>query len=450
MTMQRESGEMDILIRGGTVLTMSGDSGIVHGAVVGIKGEKIAFVEKDEEPPSRRYQARDVMEARGCLILPGLVNTHTHLPMVAFRGMADDLPLMEWLSRHIFPAEAKYVNRQMVYDTARLAIAEMILSGTTTFCDGYFYESGIARAAMECGMRAVPSAGFIDLPFPDSPDPSNHTGIAGKYLARWKDRSPLITPALFCHSPYTCKPETIRVVKEAARKAGVPFLTHLAETKEEVRITKELYGLTPVRHLHRLGVLDEKTIAIHAVWVDDEEIEILGDCGVKVSHCPESNMKLASGICPLTKLIGRGIAVGLGTDGAASNNDLDMFGEMDKAAKVDKVVRMDPTIMGAETVLRMATIDGAAVLGLEKEIGSLEPGKRADIIILDTRKPHLTPLYNPYSHIVYSASGADVKTAIINGKVVMRDRRLTTLDVDEAMAKVVEIADAIKKDLPSS
>ncbi len=446
MTMNLESGDMDILIRGGTVLTMSGGGEIIHNAVIGIKGDKIAFAEKNEESSSRLYRARNTMDASGSLILPGLVNTHTHLPMVAFRGMADDLPLMEWLSRHIFPAEAKYVNRQMVYDTARLAIAEMILSGTTTFCDGYFYESGIARAAMECGMRAVPSAGFIDLPFPDSPDPANHTGIAWKYLARWKDRSTLITPALFCHSPYTCKPETIRIVKEAARKAGVPFLIHLAETQEEVRITRELYGLTPVRHLHRLGVLDEKTIAIHAIWVDDEEIDILGDCGVKVSHCPESNMKLASGICPLTKLIDRGIAVGLGTDGAASNNDLDMFGEMDKAAKVDKVMRMDPTIMGAETVLRMATIGGAEVLGLEKEIGSIEPGKRADIIILDTKKPHLTPLYNPYSHIVYSASGADVKTSIINGRVVMKDRRLTTLDVDEAMAKVAKIADAIKKD----
>jgi 5-methylthioadenosine/S-adenosylhomocysteine deaminase len=446
MTMNLESGDMDILIRGGTVLTMSGGGEIIHNAVIGIKGDKIAFAEKNEESSSRLYRARNTMDASGSLILPGLVNTHTHLPMVAFRGMADDLPLMEWLSRHIFPAEAKYVNRQMVYDTARLAIAEMILSGTTTFCDGYFYESGIARAAMECGMRAVPSAGFIDLPFPDSPHPANHTAIAWKYLARWKDRSTLITPALFCHSPYTCKPETIRIVKEAARKAGVPFLIHLAETQEEVRITRELYGLTPVRHLHRLGVLDEKTIAIHAIWVDDEEIDILGDCGVKVSHCPESNMKLASGICPLTKLIDRGIAVGLGTDGAASNNDLDMFGEMDKAAKVDKVMRMDPTIMGAETVLRMATIGGAEVLGLEKEIGSIEPGKRADIIILDTKKPHLTPLYNPYSHIVYSASGADVKTSIINGRVVMKDRRLTTLDVDEAMAKVAKIADAIKKD----
>jgi 5-methylthioadenosine/S-adenosylhomocysteine deaminase len=446
----RETGDIDILIQGGTVLTMAADGPILHDAVVGIKGDTIAFVEKNGESPACRYRAREVIDARDGLILPGLVNTHTHVPMVAFRGLADDLPLMDWLNHYIFPVESRHVNRQMVYDAARLAIAEMIFSGTTTFCDGYFYESGIARAALECGMRAVPGAGFIDLPFPESPDPSNHTGIAAKFLARWTDRSPLITPALFCHSPYTCKPETIRIVKEAAREAGVPFLIHLAETQSEVRITKELYGLTPVRHLHRLGVLDDRTIAIHAVWVDDEEIDILGDCGVKVSHCPESNMKLASGICPLTKFMDRGIIVGLGTDGAASNNDLDMFGEMDKAAKVDKAARLDPTVMGAETVLRMATIGGAAVLGLEQEIGSLETGKKADIIILDTKRPHLTPLYNPYSQVVYSASGADVRTAIISGKVVMKDRRLITLDVDEAMAKVTQMAAAIKKDLSLS
>jgi len=437
------SGEYDVIIRGGTVLTMSAKGDIIRDAIIGIRGDTIAFVGKSEESNEHRYTAGEALDAGGCLILPGLVNTHTHLPMVAFRGLADDLPLMEWLNNYIFPAETKHVNRQMVHDTARLAIAEMILSGTTTFCDGYFFESEIARAAVECGMRAVASAGFIDIDFPGSSGPTSHGEIAAKYLARWTNRSPLVTPALFCHSPYTCKPETFQVVKMAAREAGVPFLTHLAEAKDEVTITKKLYGLTPVRHLREIGVLDEKTIAIHAVWVDDEEIDILGDCGVKVSHCPESNMKLASGFCPLTKLLDRGVVVGLGTDGAASNNDLDMFGEMDKAAKVDKVVRKDPSIMGAETVLKLATIGGAAVLGLEKEIGSLEPGKKADIIILDTRKPHLTPIYNPYSHIVYAASGSDVKTSIINGRIVMKDRRILTLDVEDAMDRVTQIAATI-------
>jgi len=438
---------LDILIQGGMLLPMSGERPIIEDALIGIRDGRILFVESGRNAKPNDHHAKDTIHAAGSLILPGLVNTHTHVPMVAFRGMADDLPLMDWLQHYIFPLEAKYVNRDMAYRTARLAIAEMILSGTTTFCDGYFYESGVAQAAIDCGMRAVASTGFIDLPFLESPDPTNHSRIAEKFITKWARRSPLITPALFCHSPYTCLPETIRVVKETARKAGVPFLIHLAETREEVAIMKEKYGLSPVRYLHRLGVLDEATIAVHAVWVDDEEIAVLGECGVKVSHCPESNMKLASGICPLTKLLQQGVTVGLGTDSAASNNDLDMFGEMDKAAKVDKVARLDPTVMDAETVLKMATINGARVLGLEKEIGSIEPGKRADIILLDVKKPHLTPLYHPLSHVVYCASGADVATSIIEGRVVMRDRRLTTLDIDEVMESMNELAASIRKDL---
>jgi len=444
--MQEEQRDLDILIRGGILLTMSGEDDPVEDPVIGIRDGKIVFVAKAGSSPLRGDRAKETLDASGSLILPGLVNTHTHSPMVAFRGLADDLPLMDWLHHHIFPVEAKYVNREMVYDASRLAIAEMILSGTTTFCDGYFYVSGVAQAAMDCGIRAVPGAGFLDLPFPDFPDPTNHAGIAEKFIAKWLGRSPLVTPALFCHSPYTCNPETIRVVKEAARKAGVPFLIHVAETREEIAIMLKKHGLTSVRHLQRLGVLDEKTIAIHAVWVDDEEIDILSRCGVKVSHCPESNMKLASGFCPLTKMTDKGIVIGLGTDGAASNNDLDMFGEMDKAAKVDKVARMDPTVMKAETVLKMATIGGARVLGMEKEIGSIEPGKCADIILLDLKKPHLTPLYNPYSHAVYAAAGSDVSTVIVNGKVLLRDRRLTTLDAGEVMGRVEKIAAVIKRD----
>lgn len=444
--MREDPRDLDILIRGGILLTMAGEDDPVEDPVIGIRDGKIVFVRKNGSSSPEGDRAKETLDASGSLILPGLVNTHTHSPMVAFRGLADDLPLMDWLHHHIFPAEAKYVNRDMVYDASRLAIAEMILSGTTTFCDGYFYVSGVAQAAMDCGIRAVPGAGFIDLPFPDSPDPTNRAGIAETFIAKWLGRSPLVTPALFCHSPYTCNPETIRIVKETARQAGVPFLIHVAETRDETDIMLKQHGLTPVRHLQRLGVLDEKTVAIHAVWVDDEEIDILSRYGVKVSHCPESNMKLASGLCPLTKMIDKGIVIGLGTDGAASNNDLDLFGEMDKAAKVDKVARMDPTVMNAETVLKMATIDGARVLGMEQEIGSIEPGKCADIILLDLKKPHLTPLYNPYSHTVYAASGSDVSTVIVNGKVLLRDRRLTTLDAGEAMARVTEIAAAIKRD----
>ncbi len=444
--MNGESREIDLIIRGGTLLTLADGQEPVTDPVIGIQGEWILFVEKGGGTVSRHYRARKTIDASGSLILPGLVNTHTHVPMVAFRGLADDLPLMDWLRHHIFPAESKYVNREMVYDCACLAVAEMILSGTTTFCDAYFHESGVAQAALEAGMRCMLAAGFLDFSFPDSSDPVEQKRVAGAFIAKWTGRSGLITPALFCHSPYTCTPETLRLVKAIAREARVPYLTHLAETREEVKITTERFGLTPVRHLQRLGVLDDETIAVHAVWVDDEEIEILARSGVKVAHCPESNMKLASGFCPLTKLLDRGIVVGLGTDGAASNNDLDMFGEMDKAAKVDKVARMDPTVMNAERVLRMATLDGARVLGLDSRIGSIEPGKLADLILIDLRRPHLTPLYNPYSHAVYSASGADVKTSIINGRIVMEDRRILTMNIDEAMRKVTLIAESIKKD----
>jgi 5-methylthioadenosine/S-adenosylhomocysteine deaminase len=352
---------------------------------------------------------------------------------------------MDWLRHYIFPAEQRYVNREMVYNASRLAIAEMLLSGTTTFCDGYFHESVVARSAIESGMRIMACAAFFDFSFPEPSYKNEHREIALRYIHRWAGRSPLVSPALFCHSPYTCTSETIRTVKATAVDFGVPFFIHLAETRDEVEQVRQMFGQTPVRYLHKLGVLDENTVAVHCVWIDDEEINILGDYGVKVSHCPESNMKLASGICPLTKLTAKGITIGLGTDGAASNNDMDMFGEMDKAAKVDKAARLDPTTMNAKTVVKMATIEGAKVLGLEKQIGSIEPGKYADLIILDLKKPHLTPLYNPYSHLVYCASGADVSVVVINGQVVIKNRCLLTINIDDVMAKITELAEAIKK-----
>jgi 5-methylthioadenosine/S-adenosylhomocysteine deaminase len=364
--------------------------------------------------------------------------------MVCFRGLADDLPLEDWLNNHIFPAESKHVNRNMVYDGSMLAIVEMILSGTTTFCDGYFYESSIARAAIDTGMRAVPSMGFSDLFTPDIHDQSSNIAAAEKFLKKWEGVSPLITPAFFCHSPYTCSPETLRAVKDVSREAGVLYLTHLSETKGETKTIQERYGDTPVRHLEKIGVLDEKTVAVHCNWPDEREIEILADYGVKVSHNPESSMKLAAGIAPISKMLKAGITVGLGTDGCASNNDLDMLREMDTAAKIHKIKSMNPTAMDAETVLKMATIEGAKLLGLEKHTGSIEEGKFADIIMIDMKKPHLTPVYNHYSHMVYAATGSDVSTSIINGKIVMKDRQLLTLNIREAMENVRKIARTIE------
>ncbi len=433
---------LDILIEGGTLLTMSESMNVIENPAIGIKDGKIVFAaEKKDIPGGNTHDAKTVLNAAGSVIMPGLINTHTHLPMVCFRGLADDLPLMEWLNDHIFPAEARFVNRDMVYAGSMLAIAEMILSGTTTFCDAYFYESSVARAAVDSGMRAVISQGFIDLPKQN--DPIKIADIAEKFIYKWQEKSPLIIPSLACHSPYTCSPHTLASIKDIARKCGVVYNIHIAETKEEVAIVKERFGKRPVSYLKDIDVLDSLTLAVHCIWLDDSEIELLRENNVKVSHNPESNMKLAAGCAPVSRMINKGITVSLGTDGCASNNDLDMFREMGTAARLHKVIEMDPTVMDAKTVLRMATISGAKALGLENRIGSIEPGKYADIIIVDMNKPHLTPLYNHYSQIVYAASGPDVKTSIIGGSLVMHERKLLHVDVFSIMGEVKSIAESI-------
>jgi len=441
MDRHKENIELDILIEGGTLLTMSDSMDVIYDPIIGIKDGKIESVTVKDIQHTNSYKAKEVLNASGSVIMPGLINTHTHLPMVCFRGLADDLPLMDWLNNHIFPAEARFVNRDMVYAGSMLAIAEMILSGTTTFCDAYFYESSVAGAAVDSRMRAVVSQGFIDLPNPN--DPAKISAIAERFINKWQGKSPLIVPSLACHSPYACAPETLKRIKDVARKAGVPYNIHVSETKEEVAIIKERFGKRPVQYLRDLNLLDDRTLAVHCNWLDEDEMEILHTFDVKVSHNPESNMKLAAGCAPVPDMIKKGITVGLGTDGCASNNDMDMFGEMDTAAKVHKVIRMDPTVMDAKTVLKMTTINGAKALGLENEIGSIEPGKLADMIIIDMKKPHLTPLYNYYSQLVYAASGSDVKTSIIGGNIVMHERKLLHVDLPSIMHEVRKIAQAI-------
>ncbi len=440
------SAPLDILIQGGKLLTLAEDSRIIEDPLIGIRDGEILFIEEAHAPLVSLYAPKEIINADGYVIIPGLVNTHTHVPMVFFRGLADDLPLMDWLHNHIFPAERKYVNREMVYAGALLGIAEMLLSGTTTFCDGYFFESSVAQAAHESGIRCVAGMGFLDMDVErvTEAEIARHSQAAGKFLSKWLPERPMITPALFCHSPYTCSPQTIRAIKEIARRHALPFLIHLAETSDEKEIIMNRYGNTPVRHLAALGVLDDMTVAVHCNWLDDGEIACLAANRVKVSHNPQSNMKLAAGVGLIPEMLAAGIDVGLGTDGCASNNDHDMFGEMDSAAKLHKVVRKDPSIMDARTVLNMATMGGARVLGLDRRIGSIEVGKKADLIIVDLKKPHLTPVYNICSQLVYAASGADVQTSVINGKIVMRDRQLLTIDVEEVMDKVIRISHDIK------
>ncbi len=432
--------DLDILISGGTLLAMSEQMNIIENCLIGIQDGVIVSIQTKKNQTSSVESAKEIIDASGCVVMPGLINTHTHLPMVAFRGKADDLPLMDWLNNHIFPLEARFVNKNMVYECAMLAMAEMILSGTTTFCDAYFFESSIAEAAQFCSMRAVAAQGFADFATPDNPKYEKMMAAANRFVNRWKPYAPMITPAFFCHSPYTCSPATLVNVKQAAREADILYLTHLLEQRDEIEIIEQRYGKKPVRHLYDLGVLDEKTVAVHCNWLTKEDMEILADTGVGVSHNPESSMKLAAGVAPVAEMLERKINVGLGTDGAASNNDLDMFREMDSAAKIHKVMSLNSTAMSAQTVLQAATIGGAKLLGLEKLIGSIEVGKSADIILIDMNQPHLTPVYNYYSHLVYAARGADVKTSIINGKIVMKERKLLTIDLPKTMDAVNQIA----------
>ena len=437
--------EVDILIKGGTALTLSSERDTIEDCCIAVKDDRITFI-GDAPNGKTPFQAKEIIPAQGCVIMPGLINAHTHAAMVCFRGLADDLPLMDWLKNYIFPAESLNVDEDLVYYGTLLACVEMIKSGTTTFCDGYFFENQAVQAVKEAGMRAVLAQGIIDLPTPDVKDPELNLQIAEEFLLSNADH-PIILPALFCHAAYTCSSQTLKQVKELTLNHGAPYLIHLSESKGEVEQIKNEYGMTPVYYLKDIGVLDRNLIADHCVCLTDDEMDILKECEVKVVHNPESNMKMASGIAPIPELMSRGIPVGLGTDGCASNNNLDMFQEMDTAAKIHKVSKEDPTIMNAKEVVELATIGSASVLGLDHDTGTLEVGKKADIIIINMNKPHLTPLYSIYSHLVYAVSGADVATTIINGKLIMKDRKVLTIDEESVKREVRRIAVKIKKSL---
>jgi 5-methylthioadenosine/S-adenosylhomocysteine deaminase len=420
----------DIFIYNGTVLMLDSRNTLIENGAVAIRGERIAAV--GPEADFQHWETGTKIDADGGLILPGLINTHTHAAMTLFRGLADDLPLMTWLNEHIFPAEAK-LDHDMVRLGTRLACAEMIRSGTTCFCDMYLFEAAVAEAAWECGLRAVVGEVLFDFPSPNYGPIDQGFAYTERLIAQW-DGNPLITIAVEPHSPYLCAPQLLQQAAGLAGKHQLPWIIHLSETQSEVDQIKAKYSRTPVGHLADLGVLGPNLVACHAVYLDEEDIGLLREHDVKVSHNPESNMKLASGIAPVPDLQKAGVCVGLGTDGCASNNNLDLFTEMDMAAKLHKVHRLDPTVMDAATVLSMATRDAARVLGLEKQIGSLEPGKLADVIVVDTRQPHLVPMYAPVSHLVYTVRGSDVRHSIIHGKIVLQDRRLTTIDVEKVMA----------------
>jgi 5-methylthioadenosine/S-adenosylhomocysteine deaminase len=425
---------VDYLIYNGTVLTMDAAGTSLESGGVAVKDGRIVDLGPDVR--LRSCPAGQTLDARGGIIMPGLVNAHTHLPMSLFRGLADDLPLEQWLNEHIFPAEAAHIRPDSVALGARLSAAEMLLGGTTTCCDGYFLAHWIAEAVEEVGLRAVLGQGVIDFPAPGVADPKENIQAAKAFVLSWQGRSEKIRPSIFCHAPYTCSAETLRAAKQAAEEQGVLFQIHVAETRSETRRCREAHGCSPIQYLDRLGVLNRRTLLVHAVWADETDIRIIGEQAACVAHCPESNMKLASGIAPIPDMLAAGVPVALGTDGCASNNDLDLWGEMDAAAKLHKVQRLDSTVMDAGSVLRMATIEGARAIGLDQEIGSLEIGKQADLIVIDTNQPHLAPMYHPRSHLVYAVHAADVRHVLIAGRPVVQDRQLQTIDRDALIREV--------------
>jgi 5-methylthioadenosine/S-adenosylhomocysteine deaminase len=418
--------QVSLLITNGIVVTMDGGSRVLTPGAVAVDGRDIVAVGPSPQIVSA-YRAADTIDADGDVVMPGLINTHTHAPMVLYRGLADDLALMDWLQNYIFPAEAKTVNAAFVRAGTRLAALEMIRSGTTAYVDMYYFEEEIGRATKAAGLRGILGQTIIQFPVPDAKTPAEGLARTERFIREFA-KDDLIVPAVAPHSMYTLDAGTLKAARQMADRERVPLVIHLAETVDEVKIARDRHSTTPVGYLGALGVLGSRTIAAHGVHLTPGDIAMLKQRGVGVSHNPESNMKLASGTAPVPALRAAGVPVGLGTDGAASNNDLDMFEAMRQAALLHKLQSNDPRTLPAPEVLAMATAEGARVIGMERELGSLEPGKRADMIVVSMRSARQTPMYDPISHLVYVTRGDDVRTTIVNGRILMRDRKVLTMD----------------------
>ncbi len=442
---EKELKKADIIISGCSVLVMDDDLTLIQDGAIAVEGSAIASVGSTQDI-EKAYGAGQIIQAEGRLAMPGLVNVHTHAPMVYFRGLADDLPLREWLEQHIWPAEAKFVNADFVAEATKLAAVEMIKSGTTLFCDMYFAQESAAKSVNEVGIRAVLGEGLLDFPTPVSKNPEEGLKNSEKFIKNWLGDK-LVNPAVAPHALYTCSPELLRAAKKLADKYEVLLHIHLAEESWEVDKIKGEEGVSPVEYLNNLGFLGERTSAAHVNWVSDKDIEILAKTRTGVCHNPQSNMKLATGFCPVADMLEAGVKVGLGTDGASSNNDLDMFGEMATASMLQKAFKKDPSLLKSKEVVWMATRGGAAVLGLGSQIGSLEVGKKADIILINLDKPHLVPMYDVYSHLVYTVNGADVETVLVDGKVLMENRKIKTVDEEEIIHRAQAFAKRLKEEI---
>jgi len=441
---QKESA--DLIVAHGIVVTMNPERTIYQDGAVAVRGDSIVAVGPRAEIEAK-YQASQVVDAHGGLVLPGFINGHTHVPMTLFRGLHDDVTLNDWLYKYIFPAEAKNVNEDFVRWGTRLGAAEQIRSGVTTFVDMYYFEDVVAEETKAAGMRGVLGETFIDFPAPDNKSEAAMLAYTEKFLKKWQGDA-LIQAAPAPHSIYTCSKKTLQDAAALARKYHAPILIHVAEMKKEWEDSEKQNGMSPVQYLNEIGVLGPDVIAAHCIFVDATDRKLLAEKRTGCVHNPSSNMMIASGVAPVPEERAAGIAVGLGTDGpAGSNNDLDLMEEMDLAAKLAKITKMNPLALGAKDVVAMATIDGARAIHMEKEIGSLEVGKKADLALISLDEPNAVPMYDVYAQIAYSLKGSDVETVIIGGKVVMRDRKLLTLDEPKILEKAREYGKSVKASL---
>ena len=447
---QKEAVSYDLLITNATIVTMDPQRRIIENGTIGVRGDTIILVGPASElyrQAPKGHMAAQTIDAHGALVLPGFVNGHTHVPMTLFRGLHDDVTLDDWLRKYIFPAEAKNVTEDFVRWGTRLAAAEQIRSGITTFADMYYFEDVIADETKAAGMRGVLGETFIDFPAPDNKTNAAMLEYTETFLKRWQG-DPLIQAAAAPHSIYTCSAKTLQDAAALARKYRAPILMHVAEMKKELDDSLAQNHATPVQYLDKLGILGPDVLAAHCIYVEDADRKILAAHQVGCVHNPSSNMMLASGVAPVIEERAAGIAVGLGTDGpAGSNNDLNLMEEMDLAAKLQKITKMDPRALGAEAVVEMATIEGARALHLEKEIGSLEPGKKADLILISLNEPNAVPIYDIYTQLAYALKASDVETVVIGGRIVMRDRKLLTLNEPEILAKAREYGAKVRASL---
>jgi 5-methylthioadenosine/S-adenosylhomocysteine deaminase len=428
------------------VVTMDGQHRVIENGAVAIAGDHIVAVGTRAQI-DKDYQPKQRVDRPDAILAPGLINTHTHAAMSLFRGVADDMKLQDWLEKFIFPAEARNVDREFVRWGTRLAAIEMALGGTTTYTDMYYFEETVAEATKEVGLRGVLGQTVIGFPAPDYKTPAETLAATEKFFKTFAN-DPLIVPAVAPHSIYTVPDDVLRSCRLLANRYKKPLVIHLSETKHENEEALAKRGKTPTAALESLGVWSGWTVAAHGVWLDDADMKILKARNTGLAHCPSSNMKLASGVAPVVKILSLGISMGLGTDGVAgSNNDHDMMEEMDLAAKLQKVTTFDPQALPAETAFAMATITGARALHLESLIGSIEKGKRADVITIRLDQAHAVPIYNVYSQLVYALKASDVGDVMVNGRVIVRDKKMMTIDTGPVMTNAAEYQERVKKSL---